>query len=303
MAYSDDQPTKHPSRPTDRATRMRGAIAVGVCAAVLCSCGGHSAAAPSAPSAPAPANPPGTGIGFMMGTVSDTAFRPLAAATIEVLDGPQAGLTTTADAAGHFSLSGTFDETTRFRATKSGHVTSTRTLQPFCAPCNPNWWINFSLEVLTPPVTMAGEYTATFIADNVCTMLPSELRTRTYTATIPAATPPGPANAYYEVTFGSQVFYQDWNVGGFGVAGDYVGFWLETLVEQIAPNTFLAFGGLAAASIGTAARSTIVLPFAGSIEYCVTTAAVGRYEDCYQHRAAADAQCTSDHHQLVLTRR
>jgi len=153
--------------------RMRGSIAVAVCAVALCSCGDHSAASPSAPSTPAAGNPPGTGIGFMMGTVSDTAFRPLAAATVEVLDGPQAGLTTTADAAGHFSLSGTFDETTRFRATKSGHVTSTRTLQPFCAPCHPNWWINFSLEVLTPPVNMAGEYTATFIADNVSGKYPT----------------------------------------------------------------------------------------------------------------------------------
>ena len=61
-----------------------------------------------------------------------------------------------------------------------------------------------------------------------------------------------------------------WDVPGIGVAGDYVGIWLETLVEQITPNTFISFGGLAAASIGASAGSVITLPFDGSIDYCVT---------------------------------
>ena len=37
-------------------------------------------------------------------------------------------------------------------------------MQPFCAPCNPNRWINFTLEVLAPPVNMSGDYTVTFTA-------------------------------------------------------------------------------------------------------------------------------------------
>ena len=279
------------SRSANRAMRACGALALLACAASISACSGHSAASPSAPSPTAPSS---SGIRFMRGTVSDTAFRPLPAATVEVLDGPQAGLTTRADARGQFSFSGTFDDTTRFRATSDGHVTSTRTLQPFCERCNPNWWINFSLEVVAPPVNIAGEYTLTFIADSVCTTLPGELRTRAYTATIPAASSSNPADAYYLVSVNGRTFYQNnWNVISFGVAADYVAFWLETLVEQIAPNTFLAFAGEAAASIGTAPGSTIVLPFSGSVEYCVTTAAAGRYEDCRQG-AAADARCESE---------
>lgn len=281
--------------------RLSGAMALASSAAALCACS-SSAPPPSAVTSPT-ATPFDGVIRLMSGTVADTAFRPLPAATVEVLDGPQTGLITAADASGHFSLSGTFDETTRFRATKDGHVTSTRTVQPFCGQCNPHWWINFSLDVLAAPVNIAGEYTAAFVADSGCTMLPNDLRTRTYTATIPPGSASGPANAYSDVTFGGATFYQNWNLVGFGVAGDYVGFWLETLVEQIAPNTFVGFAGLAAGSIGTVPRSAVTVPFAGSIEYCVTTAAVGRFDACSRGGAAVDARCTSDHHQLVLSRR
>ena len=73
---------------------------------------------PTAPTTTAgsPALPAG-GL-LMMGTVSDTAFRPLGGAKVEVLDGPQTGLTTTANELGEFSLTGIFDDATRFRATK-----------------------------------------------------------------------------------------------------------------------------------------------------------------------------------------
>ena len=238
------------------------------------------------------------GIIFMRGTVSDTAFRPLEGARVEILDGPQAGLSATTDVRGEFSFSGTFDDATRFRATTDGHVTSIRTLEPFCMPCNPNWWINFSLEVLAPPANLAGEYTLTFVADSACATLPNDVRTRTYAATIPAT-----SNTYFGVRAGGATFYKDWNILDMGIAGDYVGFWLETLVEQIAPNTFLSFGGLAAASIGTTAMPTIVLPFSGEISYCVTKSETGRFEDCHQGLAATRQQCTSNNHQLILTRR
>jgi hypothetical protein len=282
--------------------RLSAAVSL---AMLISACGGGSSS--STPTAPSPVQqaspqptPPVSGLMFMRGTVYDTAFRPLAGARVEVVDGPQAGLSTTADARGEFSFTGAFDEATRFRATKEGHATATRTLQPFCAPCNPNWWINFSLEVPAAPVNVAGDYTLTFVAGSACSTLPNEVRTRTYTATIPPASNAGPANAYFPLTVSGA--FEDWNVLGMGVAGDYVGIWLETLVEQIAPNTFLSFGGLAAASIGTSAGSTIVLPFDGSIDYCVTKSEVGRYEDCYKG-LATHAQCTSKNHQLILTRR
>jgi hypothetical protein len=233
--------------------------------------------------------------------VYDTAFRSLAGAKVEVVDGPQAGLSTTSDASGGFSLTGLFDDATQFRATKDGYITATRTLQPFCARCNPNWWINFSLEVPTTPVSVAGDYTLTFIANSGCDKLPDEVRTRTYTTTIAPASAGGSGNGYFSGPVNGAL--QDWNFLDVGVAGEYVAIWLETLVEQITPNTFLSFGGLAAVtSIGITAESVMTLPFDGSIDYCVTKSAEGHYEDCYRG-LATHAVCTSKNHQLILTRR
>ena len=87
---------------------------------------GFAGCSGSSPSAPAPGSQPPPGAFFIRGTVSDTAFRPLAGARVEVVDGRQAGLATTADAKGVFSLIGTFDDATRFRATKEGHATAIR---------------------------------------------------------------------------------------------------------------------------------------------------------------------------------
>ena len=189
-------------------------------------------------------------------------------------------------------MTGVFDEATRFRATAEGHVTSIRTLQP-------NWWINFALEVPNSPVNIGGDYTLTFVANATCTMLPDDMRSRTFTATIPVTSSALPADAFFRV--GGATFFENWNAISIGVAGNYVALWLETLVEQIAPNTFLAFAGQAAAVVDISNTSTIVLPFHGSIEHCVTTAEHGRYPDCHQGRATA-RRCESSH-QLTLTRR
>ena len=191
-----------------------------------------SPTAPTAANVPAATNPaPLAGSILMSGTVSDTAYRRLARAKVEVLDGPQAGLTATVDARGGFSMIGLFDETTRFRATVDGHISSTRTLQEFCARCNPNWWINFTLEVPDPPVNVGGDYTLTFTANNTCTMLPEDMRSRTFTATIPATSSAPPAEAFFRV--GGATLFEDWDAISIGVAGGYVALWLETLVEQM----------------------------------------------------------------------
>jgi len=44
----------------------------------------------------------------LAGTVSDAAWRLLPGARVEVVDGPQGGLSATADAEGEFRLTGTF---------------------------------------------------------------------------------------------------------------------------------------------------------------------------------------------------
>jgi hypothetical protein len=54
-------------------------------------------------------------------------------------------------------------------------VAATKTLQPFCARCQPNWWVHFALDVPESPVNLAGDYTLTFLANPSCTMLPEEM--------------------------------------------------------------------------------------------------------------------------------
>ena len=160
-------------------------------ALAVSSCGDNRPVSPAAPtptavgpSGPVPTPPSGE---LIKGAVYDTAFRPIVGALVEVMDGPTAGLSTTTDGTGGFSLTGTFDETTRFRASKEGHVTATGTLRPSCAACNPHRWIFFYLESPIPPTNIAGDYTLTFIADAACASLPNEMRTRTYAANISPA--------------------------------------------------------------------------------------------------------------------
>ena len=152
----------------------------------LAGCDG-SPSSPSPESPPgSPSSPPGSPSGSIQvaGSVSDAAWRPLAGARVEVVDGPQAGLSTTTDGSGEFRLSGNFDDTTHFRATKDGHVASTWPLPAACGPCNPDWWIHFSLEALAPHPNLAGDYTLTVIANSACTSMPEALRTRTFDATL-----------------------------------------------------------------------------------------------------------------------
>src|SRR4029453_18122197 len=111
-----------------------------------------------------PPVPPAPTTGILAGSVSAPALRRLVGARVEVVDGPQAGLSATVDARGEFRLTGAFDETTHFRASKEGHVAATYALPPICLPCNPNWWLHFYLEALAPHANIAGEYTLTFIA-------------------------------------------------------------------------------------------------------------------------------------------
>ena len=125
------------------------------------------------------------------------------------------------------------------------------------------------------------------------------MQSRTFTATIPVTSSALSADAFFRV--GGAIFFETWNAISIGVAGNYVALWLETLVEQIAPNTFFAFAGQAAAVFDISNTSTIVLPFDGVIEHCVTTAEHGRDQDCHQDRAFA-RRCEASH-QLRLTRR
>ena len=244
----------------------------------------------------------------LAGTVSDAAWRSLAGARVEVVDGPLAGLSTTTDANGEYRLTGAFDETTHFRATKEGHVAATWPLPEICDRCNPQWWIHFYLEALVAPASIAGDYTLAFVADSACAALPDEVRTRTYAATVTLRSRPGePANSRFDVTVTGGTFVERFNSFTIGVVGDYIksdiGDWghgAAGLVEQIATNTYLTLGGAIATSVTD--TSTIAGSFIGAIERCELTDEWGSRYSC-AGGAISHGRCSSQNHRFSLSRR
>jgi hypothetical protein len=288
--------------------RICQAIVFVVLAQGLAGCS-HSPApiTPLTPSAIPQPSPQLTGT-QLAGTVYDSAFRPLAGARVEVVDGPQAGTSTVADASGHYTMVGDFDDATRFRATKDGYLAGTGTRQPFCQPCRPNWWLYFYLAPVAPPVDIAGDYTLTLRADGACANLPNEARTRTYAARITRATDPAhPSNTQFDVTVSGSSFLDGYRVFGIFVAGDYLSAEIGNahgspgLVEELGAKTYLTLGGSVAASVTDV--STISASFNGFVERCELTTEWGSRYNCSAAETVALAQCTSTKHQLILTRR
>jgi hypothetical protein len=266
------------------------------------------------PLAPSPVQPPTGQVtrDQLTGHVYDTVRRPLADARVEVLDGPEAGLSTTSDSVGRFSLPGTFDDATRFRASKDGYVAAIGT-RNFCALCTINrLWINLVLDPVAPPVDIAGEYTLTIVASGACGSLPADLRTRTYKASVVSA-PDRPNTTFNVNVSGAQLLEGDRHFT-IRVAGDFIagtlgwrhdngrGYHDEPgLVEQVAPNTYLAFGGWFGALVTD--MSTIAAPLDAFIDYCVTPSEMHSVYSCGPGQFVAHAECTSTSHQLLLRRR
>jgi hypothetical protein len=275
---------------------------------------GCHGAAPSAPSAPIPAIPVTLSTSTLVyGYVADTLLRPLAGATVEVLDGPQAGVVVTSIATGEFQLNGTFDDATRFRASKAGLVATTGTLAPKCPTCNGRS-LTFYLTVEAAPVSIAGDYTLTLTADPACRALPDDVRTRTYAATIsPATSGNTPANSVFWATVSGGSFLQYFNWFQVGVAGADVGIELRgegpsiiedmgTVIKDMGTHRYVAFEGRADVRVATSLVSTITAPFDGSIDYCELKSDIGSYYNC-SAGATANVPCTSKNHLLTLTRR
>jgi hypothetical protein len=250
----------------------------------LAGCGDSSPA--PVPSAPSPLPQAGAPAAVIAGVVTDTVFRPLAGARIEIMDGSQAGASATSNFNGAFSFAGTFAGTETLRATKDGYVAAA---QAVGSPLDRR--IEFYLEVGGPTVNIAGDYTLNFVADSACTDLPSDLRARTYTATITPTSPPNaPPNTAFVVTVSGAPFLEQHNSFPIFVAGEDFRFWIgePSLVEQIAPDSLLEINGWGGAPRGSVA-DTISSPFDGWFDY--------------SGQAVAHARCTARNHQLILTRR
>jgi len=292
-------------------------IAGAALAATACDGRDPSAVIPTAPApVAAAAPPPASGI-TIAGRVHDTGLRPLGGAIVEVVNGPNAGTRVTTLSSGAFALSGDFDADTQFRATKDGYQSGVKKMGSHCAPCNPHFWVYFYLGLPDPPADIAGDYLLTVTADEACTALPPEARSRTYTATIIAeADQPTPANTFFRGRTGaaSLVTGLSWEGLWFAVAGNYIELTSGDLhgqpgvLEEIAPRTYFSFGGIGQTTLESSGTTTIRSLFEGEIVYCVLKPDVapldgnGRY-NCSAERAVTRVGCPSWKHQLIFTRR
>ena len=251
----------------------RVAFVLGV-AVTSVSCGGTDleggrSRTPLGPS-PIPDNAPQQVVtGFVRNTVSEL----IAGAQVSIVG---TSLSTVTDAAGRYDLRGNIDIVATVQVAKDGYISQTRevtlTACPGATPCL-QAQATFVLHTVAGPSVVSGEYLARIEADPTCPDLPSEARARTYTASI---TPASPDNANLEVTIGGASLYVDgWNVFYAGVAGDRFvlrleGSWVaQAFMEEVAPNTYVGFHGIAAATVPPGA-STISAALDGSITYCRT---------------------------------
>ena len=277
----------------------------------VAACGDDGSTVPTvtgpSPTSPSPTGATSTGSGPVSGSVQDTAYRPLAGALVEVLDGPQAGTSTRAGASGEFSFPGTFDDATRFQASMPDHVAATRTVS-----LRPRRWIAFELAPLVPPVAMSGEYTLTITADPVCAELPPDARTRTYAAS--ARSIPEYSGTYFDVTLSGASLLDAFDRSeraSMAVAGDYVALWFggdeqPALVERLSTTSYVAFSARASATVGVPA-SSLTTAFSGFIDYCemrsVTDLPIDGYSySCAPEKALAHVRCAASGHRLVLAR-
>jgi hypothetical protein len=260
----------------------------------IAACGGNGGTFPAAVTSPSPTI--SSSAPFMRGTVSDTAFHNIAGATIQIVNGPSAGLTTTSDANGQWAFSGVLDDSTQFRATKEGYETAVMPLGPYCAACNPNRWVNFSLKTMAAPVNVAGFYAMTVTV--ACTSFPEQMRTRTYAVTLPSS-----ANAYFDVSPTEAKFVPGWDWFQGGVSGNSIGFWFETLVEEVAPGNYFLIGVSASGNLRAEHPATITTVAAGRISYCSVDPVSGTFDECLRGRTASVTTCDSPQHTIVLTPR
>jgi hypothetical protein len=232
------------------------------------------------------------------GFVGDPVFRAIPGARIEVLDGPDAGKWTTTDATGSFGLTVSVDQHTRFRATKAGYLDGTTTLA--LHPDAPAGYVWMVLAPVAPPVNVAGDYTLTFIANSACATIPSELRTRTYAATIAPSNddPRIPAGTSFWANIHGVVAVPGRERLPVGVAGNVVAVLLGEdgwpyFAEQLSPTTYYAPDGLVVFEGAASPVDPLAADFYGWIAYGSGSVI---------NSPAALAVCGPMNHRLVMAR-
>ena len=284
--------------------------AVGLLAAALFPVGCADAARPVEPTT-VPDATSSVQIFSMRGSVTDTAYRSLSGATVEITDGPRAGTATPVDEHGFFSMPGTFTGTVMVKASKDGYIPQTQAVAPVWRPGPPlpveqQRWVAFYLELPGPSINIAGEYSLRWTVDNACTHWPEAARVRNYTTTI---TPVGRTS--FRARLSDARFFStvpcpvgrpletcSYNQFAIGVAGDYVSMFIG-IIEQLSDTSFLIFEAAAAGRFGF---DGITTQANGFLEYCTAEPFLIDQGDWACPTGAA-VQCDSANHQLALVRR
>ena len=266
---------------------------MGTLAVALTGCGEQ----PTAPSSPT------SQLVTIIGSVRDTALRPLGDAKVEFGNGPTSGHLAATGDDGRFSLSGSTSSSGAFtlKVTKDGYfpVEASFTMR---SPSEPRQ-LDFTLTAVAL-LDLSGQYTVTFTADTACHQLPAAVRTRTYIA---MGAPTTPIRTRFAIRLSGASFFRTDNSFSVNVADDFARFFIynvdlfddEPVVEEVGPTTYLALIGSATA---TARRTDPVVAarFDGMVSYCAAdTAPTTSYFRC----PVEPVVCESPNHRLILTRR
>jgi hypothetical protein len=247
---------------------------------------------------------------YVDGQVTDTAFRPLPGARIEIADGPSAGLSKSADNSGNFQFVAKANGTVTLRVSRTGfeNATTTATWQPQQS----RGWTHVSLQPVESSLAMAtGRYGLTVTSDPFgdCADLPSELVSRTYEGNIRVSSR---ANYAYDFVIipGAPTVTRPYGNFSFGVAGSYIGW------DEIDDNIFfeefpgfrylMIYGQAPTAEPAIFSESSVMVPFNGTFRYCQLKMALGGYNDCSQvptDQIIELRQCSSSHDMMVFTKR
>jgi hypothetical protein len=240
--------------------------------------------------------------------VHDTAFRSVNGATVNILDGAQAGASTQSDETGRFSFVGIFEDPTTVRVSKEGYAAATGTAKSMNSS-NGTIWASVVLDALAKPVDITGDYTLTIVAASACAGMADDLRTRTYAASIRLTPDSGnQPGTSLRLTVDGGSLLPDRNSFPIVVAGNSVSFIMYNdydfaLVEKIAPGTFLAVQGGAAVSMDEGPVARMSMPFSGVIDYCALQSDTGWTYQCNSSPRTAYQHCESKQHELILSRR
>jgi hypothetical protein len=280
-------------------------LAVGVVGCGNDSGRGFTPLSPTNVSQPSQQPTPVANVPLVSGIVTDTAYRPLAGATVSVVEGPGAGALAVTDGDGRYSLAGAFAMTNRFQGSKEGHQSVTGPLSSLRSA-----QLSFSLPQLQPPVSFAGAYSLTVTADSACTALPSALRTRTYQTTVRRVEPAPSVSTYFEVSIAGPTFLTGFTtaerfVGA--IAGNDVRFWVGSddgqpaFVEQLSETEYFAIGGASLVAVDSATSFAALLE--GYVEYCTVNAPAvvpvsGTRYACGGANVVTRARCESNQHEL-----